>query len=64
MRKVDERLVCNSCPNIKLKKDNEKQDMTKHKLGPSKEMSAVQKNPNKPKQQKTVIKENSKINAE
>lgn len=41
--------------------------MTKHKLGTSKEISAVEKknpNPNKPKQQTTVIKENSNINAE
>lgn len=42
------------------KKGYEKQDMTKHKLRPSKEMSAVQKNPNKSNQQNTIIKENSK----
>lgn len=33
-----------------IKKDYKKQDMTKHKLRPSKEMSPVHKNTNKPKQ--------------
>lgn len=41
-------------PKDYIKKDYEKQDMTKHKLGPSKEMSSVHKSTNKPKEQKRV----------
>lgn len=45
-----ENLAYNSYSKIKGKKGYEKDNMTKHKLGPSKEMSAVQKKKKEKKQ--------------
>lgn len=62
MRKA-ENLLYNICSKIKGKNGYEKDDMAKHKLGPSKKMSAVKKKrkkASKSEQQTTAIKEKRK----